>query len=387
MDNYSNYDFNSDNEIPLEVLRARYLGKGGPKGDRPSPMANTAVVDKPKRVLDAIMMLATLFISIVTIFGMTTFAGDTVTGFNFIFIDDTSLLQSFIELVTGGNLAVTDFPSALGIALTLWVWVSYFSSAVAFFITAIYTAFYTVSHFIKKETRNIERRLITLIHRALPFYLFAALMMGGYDVFYMYEINSTLTLSLVVGAAVVLAVAITRAIIRRKAGATPDKHLPLHITSYIASVALFVVIASRPLFNFLSTTVVRLISFILDIELILGDAQLLISLAVGLAAFIVAVILMKRLLKSIYRDALRLITSGETLDSKTRSDLLNEDFNKKPFRFFTIATAIAYVLSVFLFDLGYVTESFASYKTMYLIVALVSLAADILTSIFSKKAK
>lgn len=387
MMNFSDYDFNSDAEIPLEVLRERYLGAG--RSIKPNvPTVSKQKESVSKRILDALMLAVTIFIAVAAIFGIVEKpSGESVSSIDLIFFEDANLVKTIHDIFTYG-FDDASLPSFISSVIQLFLGLSLAFSVVAFVIEAVFIVFTSTSRFIKKQSIGLERNLVHFMRSGMSVYLFAALSTyPGYDIIGAYVINPTLTIALVLGVLLIVIVAITRDIIRRRSGGKTDEFLKLHITSFVSNFAIFALISSAALCSHLHDTIIRAVEFLSFIPDSLSDGEYIVTTVIGVAFLVMGSILVSNLKKGLYRDGLRLITSGESLDAKTRSELLNEDFNKKPFKMNTIFAAVAFSVTYVKTGLLLVSETLALYRNMYLYIALISLAALILTEVFKRAKK
>lgn len=387
---FNNYDFNADVEIPLDVLRERFITHPLKRSGSTTVNRATAgaIPDKAKRVIDGLILVATLFICFVAVFGMVTINGtEPVPGYDFIYFGEYNLVDTTIDMFSYIFDDVSTLFGFVNAVIAISLTLSFVFSVIAFFIDAVFTIFSSISSFIKKQSLALERHLINLIKKGMSVYLFASLTNSGYSIIGWYQINTTLTLSFVLASLLIVGVAITRNVIRKRRGASSDEFLKLHITSFIANFAIFAIITSRAMFTFISVTIMRFVTFVGNIPASLDDGQYIVTAVVGVAFFVMGAILVSNLQKALYRDSLRLITSGEGLDAKTKSELLNEDFNKKPFKKYAIFGAIAFGVAVINAGRLLISEALVEYRNMYLFIALISLTATILTEIFKKAKK
>ncbi len=392
---FSNYNFNSDNEIPLDVLRARFIANPLKRSSTTNVASAGSIPNTAKRILNGILALAILFMAYISLFELVrTPDGYTVSSFDYFLFNDNSILSlvfNFFSIIGEPETGAKIFYAVVQFGINLCL--AY--ATLRLIISSIVTGISAITGFIKNDSIELEKGLANMLKRALVFLFFSAMSTGtafsdlDFIGYFTYNLNSDFRVAVIVVATIAVGVAIAKAIIRYKLYRVYDTNLKVHILNFVANVIIASMFLSLKLFDYIYFSIMGFTQFFGFLPDSVSSLSGILGLVLVIMIDIVLFGIPDKFCKRFHSDSLRILTSGETLDASTRSILLNEDFNKNSFVKYIVigAVGIAMCFSFVaeLFGTSIIEILFWPIRPFFISLLVTSVVAEVTLRIFKKK--
>lgn len=380
---FRNYNVNSDEEIPLEVLRSLFI-KGKVRVGSSNQSAKGS--DTIKKVFNAIIALATVYLAFVAIFAPVWDSSYTIRSYELLVSGDNSIVNMiggfFQNIVEYADDSIYLYIMHLVLLVMLGI------ELLVLIVCSIRYGIKAITAFFKNDTSTLELGFVKMFKASIAFLFTMALMRGSINSGIYFDVNPNFVYANVFAVLVIMAIGIARAVIRYRNSGIFSRKFKLHILYFISGITLYTLLIGANLYDFVYFSFEGLWYFLGNIPNIFSDITVIVVFVLTVLIDSTFTNLIGKFLKSFTADTLCFLTGEEELETKTRSFILTEKVEKKGYIFYAILFAIGLVCCMdFMYDIvGFEANLvFSANSNGFLFLFVITLTTTIIERVFKKK--